>query len=222
MIQICLCLYKRHHRLPKLMKQLANQTYQDFKVNIWNNDGSKFVDVRNLGKARVKIVYNGANQGSEARFKLVSKISGNPIIFIDDDLELEPDFIEYYYSQYKKYPNSICGWWSKKWEEENYHKDIDKLPEGWFADYIGTGGMILDREIFDKEKCLQNIPKQYAKVEDIYLSVIARKRGMDLISIKPKCKIIYDGNDQYKKLKEYKQKAFLSLRKDGWKLLKEL
>ena len=83
--------------------------------------------------------------------------------------------------------------------------------------------MIIDREIFDKEPLLQNIPEQYSKVEDLYLCYLARmKYNMKMIAIKPKCRIIYDGYDQFKKIKDYKQNAFLSLRKEGWKLLKDL
>lgn len=220
MLEVCLCVYKRHYRLPELMKQLRNQTYKDFRLNIWNNS-DRFIDNRNFGK--INLLYQGKNIGSQARFRMVSKIGGDPIIFIDDDLALEKDFIEYNLGQWEKFgKNCVLGWYSKKWDEEDYHKDKAKLPETWFADYIGTGGMIIGREIFDKEPSLQNIPEKYAKVEDLYLSYLARKNGMDLISIKPKCRIMHDGNDQYKALRQYKQEAFISLRKEGWKLLKDL
>lgn len=221
MIEICLCVHKRKYRLPELMKEFKAQTNQDFTVNIWDNTEGGFLDNRNFSKNRVKILGGGFNQGSQARFKIVPKTSGNPIIFIDDDLSIEPDFVEYYYKKYLEYGQEyILGWFSKRWEVENYHKEKFPIPVDEEADYIGTGGMILDRKIFNVEQSLQNIPEEYAKVEDMYLSYIARmKHNMKLVSIEAKSKIKFDGYDQYKNLREYKQGAFLKLRKEGWELL---
>lgn len=219
-VEVCLPLYKRNYRIPILMKQLKDQTCQDFMLNIWNNS-NEWIDTRNFTPKRVRIFQGSGNEGSATRFKLVLKVKGNPIIFIDDDFVLDPDFVEYYLEQYKKYgKDCILGWWSKIWKVENYHSPIAKLPEGEEVDYIGTGGMILDREIFDKELSLQNIPPEFVKVEDLYLSYIARQKyGMKLISLKKKCSIKQDGYDQTYSLKKYKQEAFLKLRGMGWKLL---
>lgn len=224
MIAVCLVVWRRHYKLPELMKQLRDQTYQDFKVWIWNNHARQYVDVRNLSRDKT-IVFNSqrGNIGSCARFKIARLSQGTPIIFIDDDLILEKDFIEYYYEQHKKFgKDAILGWFSKTWDEENYHKENKRLPYGSEADYIGTGGMILNREIIDEEGSLQRIPEKYEKAEDLYLSYVARaKYDMKLITIEPKCRIRSDSFDQSKKLIKYKQNAFLSLRKEGWKLLKD-
>ena len=223
MLEICFATYRRYDKIPELMRQFREQTNQNFMVNVWNN-GNKWIDTRKFYPKRVRIIqsHNG-NIGSQARFRIVPMISGNPIIFIDDDISLEKDFVNYYYRKYLEYgKNCILGWFAHRWQKENYHKSEYPLENGEEADYIGTGGMILDRAIFDKEPLLQNIPDKYSKVEDLYLSYLATtKYKMRLIKIQPKCKIVYDGYDQYKKLKDYKQNAFLSLRKEGWKLLKD-
>ena len=220
MIEVCLCLYKRKYRIPDIMKQLRNQTFQDFKLNIWNNSNERYIDTRNFSKNRVNIIHSDKNEGSAARFKLASRCRGNPIIFIDDDLSLEKDFIEYYYNQYKKFgSNCILGWFSRTWNG-NCDSFKNFLPYGTEVDYLGTGGMILDRKIIDEDLRLQNLPKEFSKTDDMYLCFLARQRGMKLISIDSKCKINYDGNDQHKGLeKDHKKNVFNLLRKEGWKIL---
>jgi len=75
MVEVCLVVHRRHYRMPELMKQLKEQTYQDFRVNIWNNTPSKNVDVRNLSSSRVKIINSETgNIGSCARFKLAKEL----------------------------------------------------------------------------------------------------------------------------------------------------
>ena len=224
MIEVCLVIHKRGYRLPEILKQLQNQTFQNFRLNIWNNSGKLWLDLRILPIKKRRIVNTMVkNIGSQARFKIIKETSGNPIVFIDDDMVFEKDFLEHCHKKYLEYDKKcIIGWFSKTWPKENYHNCILFHPEGTEVDYIGTGGMILDREIFDKESSLQKIPNKYAKVEDLYLCAIAQmKYGMKLIAIEPHCKLKIDGYDQYKKLLEYKERAFISLRKEGWKLLSD-
>jgi len=220
--EVCLVVYKRHLRVPQILKQLKDQTVQNFNVNIWNNSGEN-LDLGNFPEDRLQVITSKENVGSQARFKLVKKTTGNPIIFIDDDEELEPDFVEYNCRQYLRHgPSYVLGWFNRRFSTENYWQADLCLPYGVEVDYVGTGGMILDRKIFDECTLLQDMPPEFAKVEDIFLSYMARMEyGMKLMSIDKKCGIIPDEHDQYKVLMEYKQEAFNSLRKLGWSLLKD-
>lgn len=203
------------------MEQLNNQTVQNFDVLIWDNTGRKAdLDIGIFPKARCHIHKSKENIGSQARFRLVPKTDGKPIIFIDDDMNLEPDFVEYNYNEYKKFgSNCILGWYSKRFEKGDYRDATGRLPYGEEADYIGTGGMILSRALFGIYDILQDLPPEFAKCEDLYLCYLARHFGMKLISIDAKCSIENDGLDQYKHLKKYKQTAFDILRKRDWRLL---
>ena len=156
-----------------------------------------------------------------ARFKLVLKTNGNPIIFLDDDENIEPDFVEYNFQQYKKFGSDcILGWWTKIFNKESYWVSLKGLPYGTEVDYVGTGGMIIDRRIFEKEPLLQNIPENLRRAEDLYLCYLARmKYRMKLISIEKKCSIEVDKKDQYYDIIFYKEKAFQFLRNKGWRLL---
>ena len=193
--------YSRPERLSIIKEQLDKQTYKDFKFIVHDNTVN--------------------NEGSAVRFKEVLKTKCNPIIFIDDDESLEPDFVEYMYERYKEYPDAIQGWFTRIFVGDTYWGSIPYNEEDTEVDYVGTGGMILDRKIFDEEPILQNIPEEFVKVEDLYLSYLARKRGQKLIAVKPHIKIEVDGKDQYTRLGNYKELAFNKLRELGWQLIRE-
>ena len=194
-----MCSYSRPERLPIIKEQLENQTRKDFNFNVWDNTKN--------------------NQGSSARFKLAKQVKGNPIIFIDDDESLDPDFVEYMMSQYE--PDAIKGWFTRIFNTDSYWDSIPYSPAGTEVDYVGTGGMILDRKIFDEEPILQNLPPEFDKVEDLYLSWLARKKGLRLIAVEPHIKIEVDGKDQFSSLAYYKEIAFNKLLQSGWKLVKK-
>lgn len=191
--------YSRPDRLPIIKEQLDKQTRKDFNFNVWDNTKD--------------------NQGSAARFKMVKQVKGNPVLFIDDDESLEPDFIEYMMSVYD--PNKVIGWFTRIFPFETYWNSIPYSPVGTEVDYVGTGGMILDRRIFDEESILQKLPDEFKKVEDLYLSFLARERGLKLEACEPHIKIEVDGKDQFKDLYNYKEIAFNLLRQQGWILLKD-
>lgn len=220
MIEVCIPVYQRPHRIPKLIKEFKNQTTDNFRLNFWNNT-RKPLDIKGFPKERIQVIDLNKNVGSQAHFLLVPKTTGNPIIFLDDDESIAPDFVEYNYKQYLKFgKNCILGWWIRIFNRGKYNLAIRKCPYGAEVDFIGTGGMILDRGIFDREPILQNIPKPFAKVEDLYLCYLARmKYKMKLIRILPKCKIIADGKDQFKDID--KQAIFIILCKRGWRLIKD-
>lgn len=201
MIGICMCSYSRPERLPIIREQLKNQTVQWFNFHVWDNTIN--------------------NEGSCARFKLVKEIKDNPIIFIDDDESLEPDFVEYMFEKYMENPDAIQGWFTRIFIGNDYWGSIPYSTEGTEVDYVGTGGMILDRKIFDEESSLYDIPEEFRKVEDLYLSYLARKRGQKLLAVAPHIKIEVDGKDQFRALGDYKNEAFHKLREKQWTLLRE-
>jgi len=218
-IEVCLVVYQRYKRIPEILKQLKNQTIQNFRVNIWNNSGKK-LNIKDFPKNRIKIINSKKNIGSKARFQLAKQTLGSPIIFIDDDEYLYPDFIEYYYNQYKKFrPKSILGYFTRTFNKESYWQSTP-ANYGEEVDYIATKSMILDREIIDKEPSLQNIPQPFDQVEDLYLCYLARmKYNIKLIKIEARSHGIVDGKDQWPKID--KEEIFKELRKIGWKLLKD-
>ncbi len=214
-IDVCLAVYQRRERLPILISQLLKQTNQDFNLNIWNNSG-KELNTGDFPKERLMVIYSDYNVGSIGRFRLVPYTNAKCIIFIDDDLYLEPDFIEYMYKCWKESPDDIQGWFTRVFKD-SYWNSIPYSEADTEVDYVGTGGMVLSREIFEKEPSLQNPPEEFIKVEDLYLSYIAWKNGIKRYAIEPRCHIESDGKDQYKGLIDYKNIALELMRESGWK-----
>lgn len=224
-IEVCIAVYQRYYRLPEIVEMLNAQTNQNFNLNIWNNtsfDLTAFLE--KFPKDRLQVLGTGKNEGSAARFKLVPKTKGSCIIFFDDDEEFGEDFIEYNYQQYKSYKEkekAICGWYTRTFVNDRYNPSADNPPEGYEVDYIGTGGMVLDREIFDLEPELQNIPEPFDKTEDLYLCYLARmKYGMMLRKIGKKISIIVDGKDQFHGID--KEEIYQRLRNKGWIILNDM
>ena len=218
-IEVCFLVYQRPERVPKILEQLKIQTIQNFKVNIWNNSGQE-LDTSNFPQDRIKVINSKKNIGSQARFRLAKQTTGNPIIFFDDDEDLSPNFIEYNYTEHLKFgKNIILGWFTRTFNKESYWKSLGaKYTEE--VDYIATKAMILDREIIDNEPLLQNIPKDFAKVEDLYLCYLARmKHDMALIKIDRTTTSFIDNKDQWSGID--KETAFKKLRKMGWWILKD-
>lgn len=220
MIEVCLAVYQRIDVLPQLVRQLKNQTNQDFILNIWNNSNKRLtIDDLDFPANRLEIYNSDYNVGSIGRFLLVPHTKGKCIIFIDDDLDLQPDFVEYMYNKWLENTEDIQGWFTRiflgsYWNSIPYNKEDEEV------DYVGTGGMVLSRDIFDNNPCLLNPPPEYIKVEDLYLSFIAYKNGIKRYALEPHCKILVDGHDQFRSLISYKDTALKLMIQDGWKTLK--
>ena len=183
-----MCLYSRPEQLPIIQEALDNQTFKDFEFLVWDNTKK--------------------NDGSKARFWLVKQAKGEAIIFIDDDEIPNPDFVEYMYNEYLKYPKCVLGWFTRIFKGA-YQKDaITNSSYGTEVDYVGTGGMIVSKKLFDDNPVLYDIPKEIDKVEDLFLCHIAKQNGYRLIAVKKKLKMIVDGKNQCKDLWAYKENAY--------------
>lgn len=189
-------------------------------LNVWNNS-DVVLDLGHFPREKVRIVRSPKNISGGDRWKLIPLTHGDPIISIDDDMSLEPDFLEYNLKMYKQYgENCLLGWYSKRWKkgETDYHKDTFSLcPAGMEVDYIGTGGMVGSRKFFDQKIVIENeIFYDQNQCEDIFLSYLARKQGMTLRSVAPKCKLIDDKVGSNYKYKHIKARAFKMLVLSGW------
>lgn len=220
-IEVCLAVYQRVNTLKQLVEQLKNQTNQEFILNIWNNS-DKPLNVEDLDfpEDRITIYNSSYNVGSIGRFLLVPHTTGKCIIFIDDDLDLQPDFVEYMYNRWVENPDDIQGWFTRVFKD-SYWNSIPYNKEDEEVDYVGTGGMVLSRDIFDNNPCLLNPPPEYVKVEDLYLSFIAYKNGIKRYATEAHCKILVDGRDQFRSLLSYKDEALSLMRKEWTTLLQE-
>lgn len=222
-VEVCITVYQRYYRLPEIIRQLNKQDEQGFNLNIWNNSGKDLTPfITEFPADRLQVINSEKNEGSAARFKIIPKTTGQCIIFIDDDESIDPRFVSYMKKVWELHSKDcICGWYTRTFINDRYNPSYDDPPVESEVDYVGTGGMVLDRWIFDNEPTLQDIPKPFDKTEDLYLCYIARmKYGMHLIKTLPLVSILVDGKDQFVNIN--KEDIFLRLKSMGWKLVRNM
>ena len=220
---VCMCLYQRPNNFPKILERLERQSYKYFSFLVWCNAPEYYDYLCNEAdkySVDTKIYPSNHNKGSKARFWLVNFTVNNPIIMFDDDQLPQQDFVYYMLKEYIRDPKAVKSWKSRKFENDSYwnSKGVEKGEE---ADYLGTGGMVVGREIL-MDKRVQNIPEVCSNTEDLYLSYVARVHYQyKLIKIKRKLEKHEDGLNQHKKLKKEKEECFRYLRDCGFNLLIE-
>lgn len=222
MIEVIFAVYKHWDRIDEIMEDLKKQTIQNFKVSIWNNSGRELKP--SFPKKRLFVFNSPKNIGTGDRWQLVKMTQGSPIICFDDDEKLAPDFVEYHYREYLKWGDKcVLGWYNKLLGGKEYRDEIKiRLPYGTEVDYMGGGGSVRGRSLFEAEpRLIENgFYKRYTHADDLWHSYLARIRGYKLISIEPRCKLLAS-DDSNKKYKGQKEQAFKELRKLGWKMLNE-
>jgi hypothetical protein len=208
-VAVVFCTWKRVYRLKELLQDLLNQTYSNFDVFIWNNN-TKEVDViesivKNF-KLKINIKHSEKNIGGIGRFYYAKEICDNyeKIIFIDDDQKLGSDVIEKMVNRHKD--NTVLSWWG--WLVGSNYFDRIRIKTFNRVDYCGTGGMVIDSKIF-KSLELNDIPKKYEFIEDLWLSFIAKYDfNYELLGGDFDIEIKYDGNDQFNNLIPLKKEFY--------------
>jgi hypothetical protein len=195
---------------------LNNQTNKNFDLFIWNNNPDK-QDILDFGKKgavgySVYIHNSDKNVYGFGRFILANKLFENKladfskkeydkVMFFDDDERLYEECIEFFSKNYEK--NSYKGHWAFKIFSK--YSDRHKCGFGENADYIGTGGCVLDPYVFSTKDFIKSVPKEYYCVEDIALTLFCKKIGYKTTSlgkIVPRyLEFIKDSEGLFRKLK---------------------
>lgn len=123
------------------------------------------------------ILHSEENIGGFGRFYLAREISSQTgfsdfCVFVDDDQEFESNTLEIFLSEAER--KKVSSQWAWKLFSLEYYSPENKTPvfPGDIVDYCGTGGMVIDMEIFRENKLFE-CPKEYWFVEDIWLSFYA-------------------------------------------------
>ena len=138
----------------------------------------------------VDVIAMGSNTGGFGRFlvvrDLLQQFAIDFVIFIDDDQYVCTDTIINLWEQ--RASGAMVSWFGKAWHKPkmSYWKPTfgyneinhrSPYPHEWH--YAGTGMSVVDTMIFT-DKRVFNIPKQFAFVEDIWLSYILKVNGWEL------------------------------------------
>ncbi|MHA1830037.1 MAG: glycosyltransferase family 2 protein [Candidatus Helarchaeota archaeon] len=221
-IALIMCVWHRFKNLKNTLILLNHQTYKNFDVYLWNNNPNIKKDVNTLIKSynNTYVLHSNRDEGGFGRFLCAKKLVNDYqyFIFIDDDQVFDSYLIETFLSMSK--PKSIYSWWS--WRFDPNHLDYwnrKRVGHGEWAHYCGTGGMIIDHNIFRYDR-LFKIPKRYYFIEDLWLSYIANHDlNYELYGISVNIDILMDHKDQSNNMIELKRE-FLDylVKKLGWTL----
>lgn len=198
-VAVVMCTWKRIERLNTTLNNLESQSFKGFDFFIWNNNKSyqgkieKIVDQHNINTS---VIHSEENIGGIGRFHYARKIYGNYdyIIFIDDDEDFDHSLIKSMLS-YADF-NQMASWFSHKIYKDYYQRKRIK-KHGEDVDYCGTGGLIVDANLFDSDEVL-NCPSQYKYIEDLWLSYYAKyEKGFKLTAAPVNIKMVVDGKNQF-------------------------
>jgi hypothetical protein len=199
-IHIVVCYWKRIENLETQLDNLNKQTvFKRIVLHIINNNPDYFVfltqKINEYSKifSNIQIIlshysneYFGFQRFFYIRDVILKKFIVDYVIIIDDDQIFDFDWVEKMYQLAK--PQTYFTWYVKKWNKQNLDywkgnvikinknstKNID--PNEIFH-YGGTGGSIIDVNIFNPNSRLWEVPtntQNYSvyNIEDLWLSFV--------------------------------------------------
>jgi len=195
---VIMCIYRRPHLLGRTLNDLKLQTNRPERIVLVNNNTElrDLVD-RTIGQ-QAEVVHNQQNEGGWARFVQARRLSADGldrVVFIDDDMVLEPGFLAALSEDYRD--DAVVGPYAFE-----FHPPFDdywartRVPVGAEAHYVGTCGMIAPTRIFDHPG-MDECPMSFRMVEDLWLSAFCRDvLGMRLVRSRAALSAP-EGNDEH-------------------------
>lgn len=218
---VVMALWQRIENLPSTVKALKNQNNAKPVLYLWNNNpqiASKVERIAARTTLPIKIYHSQYNIGGFGRFYLAKDIALYyvKILFIDDDQLLAANTVSGFAREFE--PQTIKGYWSYKFMDSRNYWRKRVIAAGQNADYIGTGGMLVDAQIFSDTRVFE-CPKRFWFIEDVWISFVASHYlGWKTSKTKTTLQIEDDGKDQLNKLIDRKTRMLKYLLKKGWKL----
>ena len=222
-LPVVVCLWRRHHRLPALMRMLARQRGVVPELYLWNNDADQAaatVEMVAAAQERPEVVWlvnSPSNVGGFGRFFWARQLAERfpAVVFVDDDEVLDDDVLATFLEE--SGTGRIRSAWAFRFNQRfDYWR---RLPAryGEAAKYCGTGGMVSDSTIFTDPR-LFRCPVKYWFCEDIWLSYFAATvLKWDLRKSEADVALLLDESAQFPVLHKDKARLFRLLnRRGGW------
>ena len=218
-LPVIMCVWKRTEGFEKIIEQLNQQTFKDFKLFVWNNNPElkdEFSKILNKANFNYEIYHSDKNIGGFARFFYAKRIRRNPnmmdyCVFIDDDQEFGPEILDVFLSEAR--PNTILSQWGWEFKKMQYYGEDARTERnpGQSLHYAGTGGMVVDMRVFDDDGLFE-CPSEYWFVEDLWLSFYANHYlKYELIKSSVRMKNGDDVHSLYKVVKDVKKPMLVDL-----------
>lgn len=206
--------------LEKCLKSVLEQNYPNFEIIFVDNasaDGSvEFVKNMFSNDPRIKIIQNPTNLGaSQARNIGIKKAKGKYIVFLDNDTQVTPNWLDELVNTMENnpsigiaqstllkmnYQNTIqhsgqfmidyCGWTWKFCKDEAYENFLKKHRQPITIFSAVTAAMIIRRNKIDEIGLFD--PKFFIYFEDTDLSWRVWLRGYKVVSV-PRSVVYHEG-----------------------------
>lgn len=177
-VSLVLMTWKRIPDLKETLKELSAQTYKDFDVYLSNGNLEQASQVDKYvnqykDKLNIRVSHDGNEQRSFRRMVAARKLAQEGtevILFLDDDVQIPPTYIEKCLSQYqpKTYHSGFA--WSFYNQGKNYYKwRTRRWDNKRKIHYCGTGMSMVDASVFLDDR-LFDAPPGALTIEDLWLS----------------------------------------------------
>lgn len=216
-IHVIVCSYKRLSVLPNFIKQLNTQKMENkMLVHIICNDTityNWYINNSHIFKFDYSItLYENTNYGFERFLHIKNILFKNYlipyIIILDDDLIFDCNFVQSLYNL--KTPRHYICTYVKVFNDRRYWCEIDVTQN--FFDYGGTGGCILDTNIFKNENLYKYEDDSILYIEDLWLSyIIQNTPGWVIKNSHLPMQLAKSENMLSSTIKPHKQKLFEKL-----------
>jgi len=217
-VDVIMCTHARVGRLSATLQQLASQQGCRVALFIWNNNAAESSRVdemiaRSPAPVKAYVYHSRENLGGYGRFLIARDLaaSGRPVVFIDDDTNLQRDAISCLLAEYE--PCSISSFWAFRFSTLHDYYSRRRVKAGVSADYCGTAGMICASSFFADPEVFA-CPAPYRMLEDMWLSYLASRNGWRLVGSASKISLMRDGLDSCRGIE--KNDFFKYLVMNGW------
>jgi len=218
-VAIVLLTWQRVQNLKFILKQLTQQTNEDFDVYISNGNLSedaiatleKYVKhFKNLG-LKIRLSHDGNEIFSFRRFTVGRDLAHKGydiVMYLDDDVTISRSYVQKCLSQYEPQTYKSGYAWEFYNGGKSYYKnrtrirDVNRKPH-----YCGTGFSMIDSSFFLKDK-LFNYPPGAEKIEDLWLSFCVDQEPGWSLAYMDAGDVFLKGSDEYALHKEIMNSSF--------------
>ena len=118
---------------------------------------------------------------------------GERLIVLDDDQNVQPDFVSTLMAAFD--PKRISAWWA--WEVVGGYHDRKPAVVGGRVDHIGPGASVMSVDIFADSKFFTDIPDRFRMLDDLWLTNWAHRHGLALHKLDIPVEFVMDETNQY-------------------------
>jgi glycosyltransferase involved in cell wall biosynthesis len=121
--RVYLSTYRRHDLLPRALRSLLEQTFEDWTCELHNDDPTDLFPTRlaeEVGDSRVRVINHPYNYGPTKTINLFFKCVDEPFFSIlEDDNWWEPEFLDKMLTTMEAFPDVQIAWANMRlWRQE--------------------------------------------------------------------------------------------------------